>query len=480
MYDIENLKKLPALGKLAPESMAAFQALDSAALADGAIPKKYKELMALAVALNTQCPYCLYVHREAAYHLRYCCHRLPGIKLRLHVERSLKISPRKQAMSRLIPLFAASLLCGLSATAYASSFKTLYRFTGKSDGGNPMGGVIEDSSGTIYGETYQGGTYTCPNPPDNKQGCGTVYSLSKSGGLRLLVSFTGANGGHGNVAPVLVGTTLYGAAAAGGTSNDGVIFSVNTDGTNFALLHEFSGTDGTNPDALVADSSGTLYGITETGGPNNDGVLFSLSRAGTYTVLHNFTLPTSGYPNTLIIAQSGTLVGSSFYGGSQSSGCLQGCGTVFTYDLATRKLITAFTLPSSGSDGFSPYLGSFGPGNTIYGANAVTSIFSLGRRSGFTPLADQNYYSVGSEANSGPAYAPSGILYGVLYTGVLSGYGSIYSLQNGVIQDVYIFDGGRNGGGPMAKPFVTFSGSILGTTISSNCNYCGTIWDYTP
>jgi AhpD family alkylhydroperoxidase len=66
MYDIENLKKLPALGKLAPESMAAFQALDSAALADGAIPKKYKELMALAVALTTQCPYCLYVHREAA------------------------------------------------------------------------------------------------------------------------------------------------------------------------------------------------------------------------------------------------------------------------------------------------------------------------------------------------------------------------------------------------------------------------------
>jgi AhpD family alkylhydroperoxidase len=66
MYDMANLEKLPELGAAAPEAMAAFQALDKAALADGAIPKKYKELMALAVALTTQCPYCLEIHRKAA------------------------------------------------------------------------------------------------------------------------------------------------------------------------------------------------------------------------------------------------------------------------------------------------------------------------------------------------------------------------------------------------------------------------------
>jgi len=65
-YDSANLGKLSALKKLAPEAMAGFEALDRAALADGAIPKKYKELMPLAVALTTQCPYCLEVHREAA------------------------------------------------------------------------------------------------------------------------------------------------------------------------------------------------------------------------------------------------------------------------------------------------------------------------------------------------------------------------------------------------------------------------------
>ena len=46
--------------------MAGFKAPDEAGLADGAIPKKYKELMAIAVALPTQCPYCIDVHRKAA------------------------------------------------------------------------------------------------------------------------------------------------------------------------------------------------------------------------------------------------------------------------------------------------------------------------------------------------------------------------------------------------------------------------------
>src|SRR2546430_10409728 len=64
MYSKENLNKLPKMGKLAPEAMTAFRAYDKAALTGGAIPKKYKELMAIAVALTTQCPYCIEVHRQ--------------------------------------------------------------------------------------------------------------------------------------------------------------------------------------------------------------------------------------------------------------------------------------------------------------------------------------------------------------------------------------------------------------------------------
>lgn len=66
MYDMNNIKKLGSLGKNAESAMKAFGAFDEVALADGVIPKKYKELMAVAVALTTQCPYCLEIHKKHA------------------------------------------------------------------------------------------------------------------------------------------------------------------------------------------------------------------------------------------------------------------------------------------------------------------------------------------------------------------------------------------------------------------------------
>ena len=66
IYDMTHLKRIGPLGQLSAESMAGFRALDVAALAEGAIPKKYKELMAIAVALTTQCPYCIEVHTGKA------------------------------------------------------------------------------------------------------------------------------------------------------------------------------------------------------------------------------------------------------------------------------------------------------------------------------------------------------------------------------------------------------------------------------
>jgi AhpD family alkylhydroperoxidase len=66
MYSLNNLTRLAQVGEHTPEAMSAFRAYDKAALADGAIPRKYKELMAIAVALTTQCPYCIEVHRKQA------------------------------------------------------------------------------------------------------------------------------------------------------------------------------------------------------------------------------------------------------------------------------------------------------------------------------------------------------------------------------------------------------------------------------
>ncbi|MEP7014402.1 MAG: carboxymuconolactone decarboxylase family protein [Verrucomicrobiota bacterium] len=66
MYNKNNLDKIKKMNSLAPEVMKAFWAFDKAAVADGAIPVKYKELIAVAVAETTQCPYCIDIHAANA------------------------------------------------------------------------------------------------------------------------------------------------------------------------------------------------------------------------------------------------------------------------------------------------------------------------------------------------------------------------------------------------------------------------------
>src|SRR3982074_1338577 len=66
MYDMNNMKKLKKFGELAPAGWQGFVAFDKAAMADGAIPARTKELIALAVAMTTQCPYCIEIHNKRA------------------------------------------------------------------------------------------------------------------------------------------------------------------------------------------------------------------------------------------------------------------------------------------------------------------------------------------------------------------------------------------------------------------------------
>ena len=66
MYSKDNLGKMPKMVERGPKAMAAFRAWDKVALEEGAIPKKYKELMGISVALTTQRPYCIDIHRQEA------------------------------------------------------------------------------------------------------------------------------------------------------------------------------------------------------------------------------------------------------------------------------------------------------------------------------------------------------------------------------------------------------------------------------
>src|SRR6202030_3327535 len=113
-----------------------------------------------------------------------------------------------------------------------SGFTNLHGFTGGSDGGVPYAGLIL-SGNTLYGTATVGGS----------SGSGTVFAVNTDGsGFTNLYVFTGGNDGSAPSASLMLSSnTLYGTAAGAGSSGNGTVFVVNTDGSGFASVHGFTG-----------------------------------------------------------------------------------------------------------------------------------------------------------------------------------------------------------------------------------------------
>jgi len=209
---------------------------------------------------------------------------------------------------------------------------------------NPRTGLVL-SGNTLYGTTYNGGS--------GRTDYGTVFALNVDGtAFRLAHSFTGGKGGaYPRGGLVLFGSTLYGTTYGGGGSDSGTVFKVNTDGTGFTVLHSFSalnntpnGTtnaDGANPVAGLALSGNTLYGAASGGGSSGEGTIFAVDTNGTsFAILHSFTTrglapytnSDGGYPAGGLIASGNTLYGTTYYGGSG------GNGTIFSISLGTSAV----------------------------------------------------------------------------------------------------------------------------------------------
>jgi len=139
------------------------------------------------------------------------------------------------------------------------------------DGANPLGSLIAKNS-TLYGMTSAAGTYNF----------GTIFKINKNGsGCKLIHSFAGgaSDGGSPKDSLVAKGSTLYGMTYGGGTYNFGTIFKINTKGTGYKVLHSFAGgaTDGAHPYGSLIVIGSTLYGMTAAGGTFGCGVIFSSS-----------------------------------------------------------------------------------------------------------------------------------------------------------------------------------------------------------
>lgn len=161
----------------------------------------------------------------------------------------------------------------------------IHAFTGGKDGGDPKTGLTFDSAGNLYGTAAIDGADFGGVVFELAPGSGGAWKFG------LLHSFTGGHDGNQPLGNLLLDTAgnVYGTTEEGGKLIDcfdagcGVVFKLSPRiGGGFieTVLHTFmsNGTDGTNPfGGLVFDSAGNLYGTTNAGGTNSAGTVFEIT-----------------------------------------------------------------------------------------------------------------------------------------------------------------------------------------------------------
>ncbi|MGZ4963006.1 MAG: choice-of-anchor tandem repeat GloVer-containing protein [Limisphaerales bacterium] len=297
---------------------------------------------------------------------------------------------------------AALLLAAIFAVAPEASatlppnFTPIYSFT-NTDGSTPVSGMIL-ASNVLYGTTAEGG-----------QGSGVAFAVNTDGSnYTVLHSFaatdlgTNADGARPSADLLLSGGTLYGTTMQGGSCAGGTVFAVNTDGSNFRVLHQFTTIDpdtGTNsggafPLCSLIISEGVLYGAASGGGPWGGGTIFRLNSDGTdFTNLYSFAEdPFAGaLPYGGLVLSSGVLYGT-------SSGYTSWMGPTFGSIFSMRTDGTGFTnlhlFTGYPYDGAYPLAGLIVSGNTLYGTTFKGGSDDYGHGTVFAINTDGTGYTI--------------------------------------------------------------------------------------
>jgi uncharacterized repeat protein (TIGR03803 family) len=367
-----------------------------------------------------------------------------------------------------------------AADASAVTFTNLYIFSADAfaagsnpvatnrDGVNPNGFVL--SGNTLYGTAAAGGLY----------GYGTVFRVNTDGThFTNLFSFNNgaydptnatypdSTGDQPSPGLLLVSNVLYGTTFYGGTHFAGTVFKVNTDGSDFAVLHAFDDTDGQGPASGLTLYSNALYGTAVGGGSNGFGTIFKISLSDlSFATVYDFTNQVNPYGG--VVVSSNLMYGFGQYGGASSNGIvyrvgLGGDGYVDLFDFNGTNGSGSYSTPTlSGNTLFGvTYQGGTNGGGNVFRINTdglrYTNLYSFPREGGANTTGANPYDFAGLVLSGN-------ILYGTTSVSGSGSQGTVFQLNTDgtgftVLHSFQYTDGGN------PEPLVLSGGTLYGMTL---------------
>jgi uncharacterized repeat protein (TIGR03803 family) len=340
------------------------------------------------------------------------------------------------------------------------------------NGAFPQGGPVLDSNGNLFGTAEDGG-------PNND---GTVFEVARgSNTITTLAVFNSSSTGYNPLGGLVMDSSgdLFGITTGGGANLAGTVFELVHGSNTITTLASFDFNNGPDPNGgLVMDSSGDLFGTTYSGGPNNDGVVFEVAHgSNTITTLASFNGSNGSGPLAgLVMDSNGDLFGTTELGGASTD------GTVFELVHGSNTITTLATF--NGRNGSfpedAPVLDSSGDlfGTTNDGATNNGTVFEVAQGSNtITTLASFNGNNGGGPAG-GLVLDTSGDLFGTTQDLGPGDDGTLFEIAAGssTITTLAAF-AGNNGLGPVGGLVMNSNGDLLGTTQGGGANNDGTVFE---
>lgn len=378
---------------------------------------------------------------------------------------------------------AALILAGCAAVqpAGAQTFSVVYTFTGGADGANPFANLLL-SGGVLYGTTSGGGA----------QNAGTVFTVNTTTKAEtVLHSFAGGRtDGSAPLGGLIANSAgnLFGTTYTGGAHNFGTVFKIPAAGGSLTILHSFKGppSEGSGPSGtLVMDHAGNIYGTTYSGGDTSGyGTTFEITAGGTYSTGQSFS-PDGALPRAGLFLSDGILYGTTYGGGAHLFG-----GTVFQVEV-TKPLYT-FTGGADGSqpedsligDGEGNLYGTAAGGGDGSFGNGHGVVFELNPTTGQETVLYTFTGPDGSSPTGALVRDGNGNFYGTTTQGGAFGHGTVFELSGGTLTTLYNFTGGADGGNPFAGVLLDSSGNVWGVAANGGSAAApggsGVVFEITP